>query len=167
MDPDKPVSVQSNLLFTWGTSIPFPLGSGRSHGNRSSATNPTFQIDDLKDMQVQVDKITEWLKLAIDERHLLKILDNAANLGVLMPNPVDVGKATLVRAVRAHRKLIELDGPEVDTLITKDHLKIVAKVVTAAHDSGDVLLVTDIDAALPASIKPAVTRIIAELHTLQ
>lgn len=58
-------------------------------------------------------RLTEWLKLALDEPELLETLGATANLGVLVSGPAGVGKAAMVRAVCTSRRLVELDGPEV------------------------------------------------------
>jgi transitional endoplasmic reticulum ATPase len=48
---------------------------------------------------------------------------------VLVSGPAGVGKAALVRAVCADRRLVELDGPEVGALRAEDRLKSVASAV--------------------------------------
>lgn len=163
VDPDGPVSVQPNSLVSWGTGIPATAGAPAPIP--VSVAGPTIQVDDLKGMQVQAGKLTEWLKLALDEPHLLQTLGAGTNLGVLVSGPAGVGKATLVRGVCARRRLVELDGPEVGALIAEDRLKTVASAVTAVRDGGGVLLITDVDALLPASSEPVAARILAELRT--
>ncbi|AKN15322.1 AAA family ATPase [Mycobacterium haemophilum] len=165
VDPDGPVSVQPNSLVTWGTGVPSPAGAGEGTREPVSVANPTIGVDDLKGVQAQAGKLTEWLKLALDEPHLLKTLSAATNLGVLVSGPAGVGKATLTRAVCARRRLIELDGPQVGALSADDRLKTVAAAVTAVRDGGGVLLITDVDALLPAGCEPVAARILAELRT--
>src|SRR5690625_3386197 len=159
VDPAGPVSVQPNSSVSWG--------------NRAApATTPTHvvtdiaapAVDDLKGCAAQADKLTEWLKLALDEPHLLKTLHAGTNLGVLVSGPPGVGKSTLIRAVCAHRRVIELDGPEIGARVADERLAAVHDAVTRLRDGGGVLLITDIDALLPDPPEPVGTLILAELQ---
>jgi transitional endoplasmic reticulum ATPase len=166
-DPDGPVSVQPNSLVSWGAAIPDRAATSRHEPVR--VATPAIGVDDLKGSQAQAAKLTEWLKLALDEPHLLKSLGAGTNLGVLVSGPAGVGKTTLVRAVCAGRRLVELDGPEVGALAAEDRLKTVASAVTAIRgdrqQGGGVLLITDVDALLPATAEPVAALILAELRT--
>ena len=168
VDPVGPVSVQPNSLVSWGTSVPSSAGAGATTHEAIGVSNPKIGVNDLKGSQVQAGKLTEWLKLALDEPHLLKTLGAEANLGVLVSGPAGVGKTTMVRAVCAGRRLVELDGPEVGALAAEDRLKAVASAVTAVRSDGQgggVLLITDIDALLPATSEPVAALLLAELRT--
>jgi transitional endoplasmic reticulum ATPase len=165
VDPDGPVSVQPNSLVSWGTAVPSGAGAETATHEPIGVSNPKIQVADLKGSQVQAGKLTEWLKLALDEPHLLKTLGAEANLGVLVSGPAGVGKTTMVRAVCAGRRLVELDGPEVGALAAEDRLKTVASAITAVRDGGGVLLITDIDALLPATSEPVAALLLAELRT--
>ncbi|UQX11956.1 AAA family ATPase [Candidatus Mycobacterium methanotrophicum] len=157
VDPAGPVSVQPNSLVTWGTGV--PLAPAQANAKTSSLT-----VNDLEGVSAQAAKLAEWLKLALDEPHLLQTLGAGTNLGVLVLGPAGVGKATLVRAVCAGRRLVELDGPEVGALAADDRLKRVAAAAADVSDGGGVLLITDIDALLPAVGEPVATLILAELR---
>ncbi|SON59112.1 ATP-dependent zinc metalloprotease FtsH [Mycobacterium simulans] len=163
VDPEGPVSVQPNSLVTWGT------GVASSAPTPVSVASPEIQVEELKGAQPQAAKLTEWLKLALDEPHLLKSLGADSNLGVLVSGPAGVGKVTLVRAVCAGRRLVQLDGPEVGALVADDRLKAVAAAVEAVRgsgrDRGGVLLITDVDALLPATPEPVAALILGELRT--
>ena len=167
VDPDGPVSVQPNSLVSWGDGIPHSAAASRHEP--VSVASPAIGVDDLKGSQAQAAKLTEWLKLALDEPHLLKTLGAGTNLGVLVSGPAGVGKTTLVRAVCAGRRLVQLDGPEVGALAAEDRLKTVASAVTAIRgdrqQGGGVLLITDVDALLPANADPVAALILAELRT--
>ena len=169
-DPAGPVSVQPNSSVTWG--------GGGAVGTQPPATGstpavsqpthwpeePKISIDDLKGQHVQAGRLTEWLKLALDEPELLKKLGAKPNLGVLITGPAGVGKARLVRAVCARRRLVRLDGPDTGALAANERLQAVVRAVADVMNGGGVLLVTDIDALLPEPPEPVATMILAELR---
>ena len=167
-DPAGPVSVQPNSSVTWGDGVtPGPVSAG--HGAAVSPPMvwpeaPPVSMDDLKGQHVQAGRLTEWLKLALDEPALLEKLGAKPNLGVLITGPAGVGKATLVRAVCAGRRLVELDGPDTGALAAQDRQRAVAEAVATVCDGGGVLLVTDIDALLPTPPEPVATMVLAELR---
>jgi transitional endoplasmic reticulum ATPase len=167
VDPAGPVSVQPNSLVTWGTLVPSEDRApqvGAPAPEQVSETPSPITVDDLKGVSAQAAKLTEWLKLALDEPHLLHSLGAGTNLGVLVSGPAGVGKTTLVRAVCAGRRRVELDGPEVGALTADDRLNRVASAAAAVRDGGGVLLIADIDALLPTAAEPVATLILAELR---
>lgn len=165
VDPAGPVSVQPNSVVSWGDTI---APSQETVSGQYTVSTPdksaTVNIDDLKGSHAQAGRLTEWLKLALDQPELLQTLGAKPNLGVLVSGPAGVGKAALVRAVCADRRLVELDGPEVGALRAEDRLKSVASAVASVRDGGGVLLITDIDALLPATADPVSTLILTELR---
>ena len=170
VDPSGPVSVQPNSLVAWGDGTALPAdATAAPHtitGPKEQSTAPTVSIDDLRGAHVQAGRLTEWLKLALDQPQLLETLGAKPNLGVLVSGPAGVGKATLVRAVCAQRRLVELDGPEVGALRAEERLASVSSAVAALRDGGGgVLLITDVDALLPSTAEPVATMILAELRT--
>ena len=167
-DPAGPVSVQPNSSVTFGdgvTSAAAPAGYGAEVSPPMVwPETPPVSIDDLKGQHVQAGRLTEWLKLALDEPALLEKLGAKPNLGVLITGPAGVGKATLVRAVCAGRRLVELDGPDTGALAAPDRQRAVADAVATVCNGGGVLLVSDIDALLPTPAEPVATMILAELR---
>ncbi|OBH08508.1 AAA family ATPase [Mycobacterium sp. E1747] len=163
VDPRGPVSVQPNSLVTWGVGV--PSGGPTLSTDLVDVASPETILEELKGSQPQAAKLTEWLKLALDEPHLLKTLGAGANLGVLVSGPAGVGKVTLVRAVCDGRRLVKLDGPEVGALTPEDRLKTVSSAVHAVRNGGGVLLITDVDALLPATPEPVAALILGELRT--
>jgi transitional endoplasmic reticulum ATPase len=177
VDPAGPVSVQPNSVVIWGDGAALAATSDRgvtlpvqpTSGQHVVTTPeespaPAVSFDDLKGAHAQASRLTEWLKLALDEPGLLKTLGATANLGVLVSGPPGVGKATMVRTVCAGRRLVELDGPEVGALRAEDRLSSVAAAVATVRDGGGVLLITDIDALLPTTAEPVATLILTELR---
>ena len=163
-DPAGPVSVQPNSLVTWGGGTAPADRPSTAPRTVPSAARPAIGVDDLRGAHAQAGRLTEWLKLALDQPELLETLGATANLGVLVSGPAGVGKATLVRAVSAERRLVELDGPEVGSLRAEDRLARVSSAVAALRDGGGVLLITDVDALLPATAEPVATLILTELR---
>ncbi len=169
VDPTGPVSIQPNSSVTWGDGAEGSIGTagGGQHTVTTPSekpSTPSVPFDDLKGSHTQAARLTEWLKLALDEPKLLETLGATANLGVLVSGPAGVGKATLVRSVCSQRRLIELDGPEVGALRAEDRLSSVSSAVATVRDGGGVLLITDIDALLPATAEPVATLILTELR---
>lgn len=163
VDPEGPVSVQPNSLVTWGSGV--PSGAAAAPQISVEIARPEMVVEELKGTQPQAAKLVEWLKLALDEPHLLKTLGAGANLGVLVSGPAGVGKVTLVRAVCGDRRLVTLDGPEAGALGAENRLKAVASAVQTVRDGGGVLLITDVDALLPATAEPVASLILGELRT--
>jgi transitional endoplasmic reticulum ATPase len=167
-DPAGPVSVQPNSSVTWGDGVTPTTGASGSTAAVSQPMvwpeTPSVSIDDLKGQHVQAGRLTEWLKLALDQPELLEKLGAKPNLGVLVTGPAGVGKATLVRAVCAGRRLVVLDGPDTGALAAQDRHRAVADAVTAVTNGGGVLLITDIDALLPTPAEPVSAMILSELR---
>ena len=164
-DPAGPVSVQPNSSVTWGECSAAVTGSTPAVSPPTEwPEEPSVSIDDLKGQHLQAGRLTEWLKLALDEPELLEKLGAKPNLGVLITGPAGVGKARLVRAVCAGRRLVELDGPDTGALAATERHQAVARAAADVIAGGGVLLVTDIDALLPDPPEPVGTMILGELR---
>ncbi|MCG5432234.1 AAA family ATPase [Mycobacterium sp. MYCO198283] len=163
-DPAGPVSVQPNSSVTWGNGG-WTAAARTAPAAVEAPAAPPISVEDLKGAQPQAQRLTEWLKLALDEPALLETLGATANLGVLVSGPAGVGKATLVRAVCAGRRLVEVDGPAVGALAAEDRRTAIASATARVRAGGGVLLITDVDALLPETPEPVATLILAELRT--
>ncbi|MFI7003796.1 AAA family ATPase [Nocardia sp. NPDC050175] len=136
---------------------------GRSAAVRD--TDPQITVKDLAGAHSQATKLAEWLSLALDEPELLKTLGATPRLGVLITGPAGVGKATLARAVTAPRRMVELDGPTIGAAESGTRLRAVAEAVAdVCSGQGGILLITDIDALLPAQAEPVATLILDQLR---
>ena len=100
-----------------GVGIEISVDDGVPHPEQVESKALQLTVGDLKGVSAQAAKLTEWLKLALDEPHLLQTLGATTNLGVLVSGPAGVGKTALVRAVCAGRRLVELDSPEVGAFL--------------------------------------------------
>ncbi|MFX1760312.1 AAA family ATPase [Rhodococcus sp. As11] len=179
VDPAGPVSVQPNTAVVWGggpgalpsTSVPsvsgFVASSSATVRPEPAATPPPAPpappVEDLVGVQAQVAKLSEWLTLSLDEPELLRTLGASPHLGVLVTGPAGVGKATFVRSVVSGRRLVEVDGPGVGALAADERLRRISAAAESVRGGG-VLLLTDVDAVLPADTEPVATLILDELR---
>ncbi|MGQ4617581.1 AAA family ATPase [Nocardia sp. R7R-8] len=125
----------------------------------------SVSVEVLAGGRSQAAKLEEWLSLALDEPELLRTLGARPNLGVLITGPAGVGKATLARAVAGSRRLVELDGPSIGAAESGARLREVAEAVAdIGCGKGGILLITDIDALLPADAEPVATLILDQLR---
>ncbi|MGW4241827.1 AAA family ATPase [Nocardia sp. NPDC004722] len=156
-------------------------GSAASSTGTSTAGSPdpatsrpadrTLTVADLAGVQTQAAKLTEWLKLSLDEPNLLKTLGASPHLGALITGPAGAGKATLARAVASAgkkpggRRLVEIDGPAVGSLESGSRLLEVSnRVAEICSGQGGILLITDIDALLPDTPDPVAALILDQLR---
>ncbi|WP_433198327.1 AAA family ATPase [Nocardia sp. CA-107356] len=138
---------------------------GARAGWSATIGESAITVEDLAGAHGQAAKLQEWLSLALDEPELLKALGATPHLGVLITGPAGVGKATLARAVTAPRRIVELDGPTVGAAESGARLReVAAAVAEISSGRGGILLITDIDALLPASAEPVATLILDQLR---
>ncbi|WP_216898689.1 AAA family ATPase [Nocardia alni] len=177
-DPVRgPVSVQPNSAVAWGSGAAAVEASHDPVADVSTETaGPGARVmvrdkpsavamTELTGVRAQAAKLSEWLSLALDEPELLKTLGAPPHLGVLITGPAGVGKATLARAVVGSRRLVELDGPSVGATESGARLREVGLAVSEiCSGAGGVLLITDIDALLPADREPVATLILDQLR---
>ncbi|KZM71014.1 AAA family ATPase [Nocardia terpenica] len=167
-----PVSVQPNSAVVWGVGAPVsashdPGGAAAAPGTRMLVRErpSAVAVADLAGVRAQAGKLSEWLSLALDEPELLKTLGAPPHLGVLVTGPAGAGKATLARAVATPRRIVELDGPTVGATESGTRLREVGLAVSEiCSGPGGVLLITDIDALLPADPEPVATLILDQLR---
>jgi transitional endoplasmic reticulum ATPase len=127
------------------------------------ATEPVVPLADLIGAEAAARKLAEWFDLAFHRPELLARLGAPAHLGVLLSGPEGVGKATLVRSV-AHDADIRVVPVEAPNLAVLDPNVAVARLREAisAAEGPSVLLLTDVDALLPAATPPPVATVVLE-----
>ena len=170
VDPSGgPVSVQPNSAVSWGVGTVTGSGTTPSASGRPArdpvtrAAPPRVSAAELVGVSTQSSKLTEWLRLALDESELLATLGASPRLGVLITGPGGVGKATLARAVIGERACVVLDGPSIGALEASARVERVTAAVDELAGSG-VLVITDVDALLPSDPEPASTFVLDVLR---
>jgi transitional endoplasmic reticulum ATPase len=113
-------------------------------------------------------KLVEWLELTLDRPELLTRLGGAARLGVLLVGPEGVGKLTLARSTAAAvgATTVELAAPGIAALEAATASQRVREIIGKARAGGrTVLVVTDVEALLPAVSPPPLATVVLEaLH---
>ncbi|USX45355.1 AAA family ATPase [Dietzia kunjamensis] len=149
---------------------PAPAVTG-VHGPGSAITAGGSAItavarEDLVGVADRAEVLEQWLSLALDRSDLLRTLGASPHLGVLVAGPPGVGKATLVRSVAGDRRLEVVDGPSVGALDPASRLEAVRAAAERARENGGILLVTDVDALLPAQPEPVSTLVLDRLRSV-
>jgi transitional endoplasmic reticulum ATPase len=150
-----------------------PTSAGApANGVASDATAPAEPVLDLDDLVGHADaarRLVEWLELTFRRPELLTRLGGSPRLGVLVAGAEGVGKATLVRSAAAAvgARCVELAAPAVAALepasaSTRVHDVIGTARAAARSDAPAVLLLTDIDALLPATDPPPLATLVLD-----
>ena len=133
------------------------------------AAEPVFGIEELIGHLDAARRLVEWLELTFRRPELLARLGGSTRLGVLVVGPEGVGKASLVRSAAAAvgTRCVELAAPGVAALEAGTASARVHEVVgdaRAAARAGTpvVLLVTDVDALLPAASPPPLSTLVLD-----
>ncbi|MEV6830112.1 AAA family ATPase [Amycolatopsis sp. NPDC051102] len=124
---------------------------------------PAVPLADLIGAEAAARKLGEWFDLAFHRPELLARLGAPAHLGVLLSGPEGVGKSTLVRSVAhdADIKIIPLAAPNLAVLDPNVAVARLREAVRTA-EGPSVLLLTDVDALLPATSPPPVATVVLE-----
>jgi transitional endoplasmic reticulum ATPase len=187
-DPEGPVSVHSSTVVGWrdgrrtgeptrpATAEPVPEVE-ESVVPQPVPPPPPAPVADLVGARDAVRRLTEWFELAFSRPELLERLGAAPRLGVLISGPEGVGKTSVIRAV-AHEvgaDLVELAGPTIAALEPNAAAKRLNDAVAATRTHTDdgspaVLVITDVDALVPATSPPPLATVVvdtlrAAIHT--
>ncbi|RSM82220.1 ATPase [Kibdelosporangium aridum] len=184
-DPDGAVAVAPSTVVSWRdgarTAEPAQITSGSTQVTAQSQiiedavivaeeldTSPVeapLPVADLVGAVEAARKLTEWLELAFQRPELLKKLGAAPRLGALVSGPEGVGKASLVRSVAnaVDARIVEVAAPSIAVLeANAAAARVRAAVAEAEKSTPAVLLVTDVDALLPATNPPPVATIVLD-----
>ncbi|HEX6344097.1 AAA family ATPase [Umezawaea sp.] len=185
-DPSGPVAVQPSSVVGWrdgartGDARPVVAENalvqvavtGRAVASTSTYVPPAEvsfvpPVTDLVGQRDAAKRLAEWLDLAFLRPDLLARLGASPRLAALVSGPEGVGKATLVRSV-AHSvdaEVVELAAPSIAVLESNATAQRLTDAVAAASakDRPVVLLLTDVDALLPASSPPPVATVVLDV----
>jgi transitional endoplasmic reticulum ATPase len=130
---------------------------------------PVLEIDELIGHTDAARRLVEWLELTFERPELLARLGGTARLGVLLVGPEGVGKATVVRSAAAAVGAcwVELPAPSVAALEAGAASARVQEVLDSARASAQggrptVLVLTDVDALLPAAAPPPLATLVLD-----
>ncbi|TCW25073.1 AAA family ATPase [Dietzia cinnamea] len=149
-----------------GTAAAGPTAGAGSAGGADGSAISAVAREDLVGVGDQAEVLEQWLSLALDRSDLLRTLGASPHLGVLVAGPPGVGKATLVRSVAGDRRLEVIDGPSVGSLDPASRLEAVRAAAERTREHGGILLVTDVDALLPAEPEPVSTLVLDRLRSV-
>ena len=134
-----------------------------------ATSEPALAVEDLVGNTDAARRLVEWLELTFDRPELLVRLGGSARLGVLVTGPEGVGKVTLARSTAAAVDAlpVELAAPGVAALDAAAASQRVHEVVGAARAAANagtrtVLIVTDVDALLPATSPPPLATVVLD-----
>ncbi|WP_232661694.1 AAA family ATPase [Pseudonocardia sp. TRM90224] len=135
-----------------------------------AVAEPAVAPEDLIGNTDAARKLVEWLELTFDRPELLARLGGSARLGVLLTGPEGVGKLTLARSTAAavDAQCVELAGPGTAALEAAAASQRVHEAIGAARDAAragtrTVLVVTDVEALLPAATPPPLATLVLDV----
>ncbi|OLF09385.1 ATPase [Actinophytocola xinjiangensis] len=180
-DPQGPVAVHPSTVVGWrdgartgeqvaqlasgGEVVTEPAPAAVTTAPEPVAAPPPPPVTDLVGAREVADRLAEWFELAFRRPELLTRLGAAAQLGALLTGPEGVGKSTVVRSVAAAAgaEVIELAAPTLAALEPNaGTTRLSAAIGSASADQPTVLLITDLDALLPASNPPPVATVVVD-----
>ncbi len=139
-------------------------------GSVGAAAGPAVvALEDLVGNSAAAHRLVEWLELTFDRPELLERLGGSARLGVLVVGAEGVGKLTLARSAAAavHAGCVELAAPGAAALEPGAASQRVHDAIMSAREQAragvrSVLIVTDVEALLPASSPPPLATLVLD-----
>ncbi|MEV1116986.1 AAA family ATPase [Actinosynnema sp. NPDC049800] len=183
-DPPGPVAVQPSTVVGWrdgartGDAPAVVSGTGGTTTVSVTATattgvsaaevevvTPAVPVADLVGQQEAAKRLAEWFDLTFSHPELLARLGAAPRLAALVSGPEGVGKATFVRAVAqgAEATVVEVAAPSIAVLEANAAAqRIVDALARAQSQAPSVLVLTDVEALLPAASAPPVATVVLD-----
>ncbi|MER5263631.1 AAA family ATPase [Actinosynnema sp. NPDC002837] len=183
-DPPGPVAVQPSTVVGWrdgartGDAPAVVSGAGGTTTVSVTATattgvsaaevevvTPAVPVADLVGQQEAAKRLAEWFDLTFSHPELLARLGAAPRLAALVSGPEGVGKATFVRAVAqgAEATVVEVAAPSIAVLEANAAAqRIVDALARAQSQAPSVLVLTDVEALLPAASAPPVATVVLD-----
>ena len=165
-DPAGPVAPHPSTVVGWrdGSHTGDSPGRPQAHDSPASAA-PAPAVADLVGAQDAARRLAEWFELTFHRPDLLRSLGASTRLGVAVHGPEGVGKATMVHAVARDTgaQVVELAAPSVAAIQPDAATQQVHDAVAAASQRRPgVLLITDIEALLPATNPPPLATVVLD-----
>ncbi|MFT7841554.1 AAA family ATPase [Saccharothrix sp. BKS2] len=157
-----------------GSAGVYPTGSGVVDAGPAepdvdadaTTTAPPVPIADLVGQQDAAKRLAEWFDLTFSHPELLARLGATPRLATLVNGPEGVGKTTLVRAVAhaAGAVVVEVAAPSIAVLEANTTAQRLADALASAASAQApaVLLLTDVEALLPAATPPPVATVVLD-----
>jgi transitional endoplasmic reticulum ATPase len=159
------VAAAAALAGPGGTSVVTPTPEQVTVDPVVVPSAPPPPVADLIGAGEAVSRLTEWFDLAFRRPELLTQLGASAQLGVLLTGPEGVGKSTLVRSV-AHSldaAVVEIAAPTLAALEPgAASSRLSAAIASALAETPSVLVITDVDALLPATNPPPLATVVID-----
>ncbi|ROP38830.1 AAA family ATPase [Saccharothrix texasensis] len=151
---------------TTGTTAGVTATTGAGSGPAEvEVVTPAVPVADLVGQQEAAKRLAEWFDLTFSHPELLARLGAAARLAALVSGPEGVGKATFVRAVAqgAGATVVEVAAPSIAVLEANAAAQRVADALSRAGSRAPaVLVLTDVEALLPAASAPPVATVVLD-----
>jgi transitional endoplasmic reticulum ATPase len=164
-DPVGPVAPHPSTVIAWRDGQRSSGGPEQLPQSDPKPELPAPAVADLVGARDAARRLAEWFELTFDRPDLLRRLGTSTRLGVVVHGPEGVGKATMVRAVArdAGAHLVELAAPSAAALQPGDAAQRLREAITAARQRRpSVLMITDVEALLPASNPPPLATVVLD-----
>ncbi len=166
-DAPAVVSGGSTAVGSRGVGVAAATGSPPAGGAVEVAAPavPAVPVADLVGQHEAAKRLAEWFDLTFSHPELLARLGAAPRLAALVSGPEGVGKATFVRAVAqgADATVVEVAAPSIAVLEANAAAqRVVDALAQAQRQSPAVLLLTDVEALLPAASAPPVATVVLD-----
>ncbi|HEY6423318.1 MAG TPA: AAA family ATPase [Pseudonocardiaceae bacterium] len=161
-EPAGPVAPHPSTVVNWRDGV---RTADHLAPEQAPATPIVPAVAELVGAQDTARRLSEWFELTFHRPELLRRLGASTRLGVAVHGPEGVGKATMVRAVArdTEARVVELAGPSVAALEAATAARRVRDTIAAARTQQPcVLLITDVEALLPATNPPPLATVVLD-----